>query len=482
MATRTISALGGNWNSTATWVEAIVPVNGDDVVSLGGGLSGQLTVNVASACTSIDFTGYTNTITFNATLTTAGTTKFVTGMTIAGSSGIELSTTCTFTTAGLTIPTLLMSGASKTITLADDCNVSGNFNFNCSSTSTINSNTLYVAGNVASPNATNWNGTFTLYFNGTGAQSFNSFNNTNINITFGGTGTISITGTFWSPITGTIKHIVGATVIPSSTTQMGGGNSTLTLDCPGITWGTITPTGNCTYSLTSDLNCKILSTANSIALLGTGNFNIAQFSCNNTTGVGTVKITSVGGLPCTLTTGAGLGIASNLIIDCDVLTISTLTLSGNSATATYRRGKVTVTGTLAITVSGYTLIGFNKIKWQTINITAGVSVSMNYFFCGTSDNIVTVQSTSTTSNATVILNGGIPSVSPFTRVSNITCQNNGSQSPLYCINRSGNKGGNIGIIFGEEQTLSFPQKLTERSEKFFGWTDKSISLRPIPPV
>ena len=54
MAVRTIAAGGGNWNATATWVEGIVPMLGDTVFAAV--TSGQLTVNVASACTSIDFT------------------------------------------------------------------------------------------------------------------------------------------------------------------------------------------------------------------------------------------------------------------------------------------------------------------------------------------------------------------------------------------------------------------------------------------
>jgi hypothetical protein len=67
MATRTIANGGGNYNSTGTWVEGAVPTSADDVVATG--TSGNLTVNVSSACRSIDLTGYTGTLAINSNLT-----------------------------------------------------------------------------------------------------------------------------------------------------------------------------------------------------------------------------------------------------------------------------------------------------------------------------------------------------------------------------------------------------------------------------
>ena len=67
MATRTVANGGGNYNVAATWVENAVPTNADDVVFTA--TSGQLTVNVASQAKTINFTNYTNTITFTAQLT-----------------------------------------------------------------------------------------------------------------------------------------------------------------------------------------------------------------------------------------------------------------------------------------------------------------------------------------------------------------------------------------------------------------------------
>lgn len=117
MATRTISNGGGNWNSVGSWVEGATPTSADDVVATG--TSGNLTVNVSSACRSIDLTGYVGTLTLNSTLSIGTSTpgpsnvalKFVSGMTLAGTGSILLNSTSstqqTVDTGGKTILGLL---------------------------------------------------------------------------------------------------------------------------------------------------------------------------------------------------------------------------------------------------------------------------------------------------------------------------------------------------------------------------------------
>ena len=116
MATRTVANGGGNFNSTGTWVEGFVPTNADDVVFTG--TSGSLTVNVNSACKSIDFTNYTGIFTLSThTLTVDGSFKLVAGMTFSPSSGT--STILIFngsgagnliTTAGKLMPNMQING------------------------------------------------------------------------------------------------------------------------------------------------------------------------------------------------------------------------------------------------------------------------------------------------------------------------------------------------------------------------------------
>lgn len=95
MAVRTISNAGGNWTATTAWVEGVVPTAADDVVATA--TSGNLTINAAAACRSLNLAGYTGTLTHTAAVTlsigdaTAGAgnvaLKFVAGMTYTLGSG-----------------------------------------------------------------------------------------------------------------------------------------------------------------------------------------------------------------------------------------------------------------------------------------------------------------------------------------------------------------------------------------------------------
>jgi hypothetical protein len=140
MATRTISNTGGNYNAVGTWVEGIVPTSADNVVATA--TSGNLTINVASAARSFNFTSYSNTLTVNATWTVSGvaTQIFVSTMVIAGTFFIDItgsgaSITCNFQL----IPNLSLSN-NKTLNdklFAININInstivfSGAFNIDC---------------------------------------------------------------------------------------------------------------------------------------------------------------------------------------------------------------------------------------------------------------------------------------------------------------------------------------------------------------
>lgn len=137
MATRTVSAAGGNWQTAGTWVEAAVPTAADDVVVLPAGASGQLTLNSGTcSCRSADFTGYTNTLTHSSGVTwaigdgTTGHLKLVAGMTYApaGARAINFVSTTTgnqITCAGKTLGTVTFNGAGGAWTLQDNFAAAG---------------------------------------------------------------------------------------------------------------------------------------------------------------------------------------------------------------------------------------------------------------------------------------------------------------------------------------------------------------------
>jgi hypothetical protein len=85
MAQRTISAAGGNWNSTATWAEGAVPTTSDHIVGLD--TSGNLTMNVAGTVQYADFSNYLGTLTTTNNLTlnlSSATSSFSPTMSISG--------------------------------------------------------------------------------------------------------------------------------------------------------------------------------------------------------------------------------------------------------------------------------------------------------------------------------------------------------------------------------------------------------------
>jgi len=175
MATRTIANGGGNWNSTGTWVEGAVPTSADDVVATA--TSGQLTVNVAATCRSLNLTNYANTLTMNNTLTlaTASLTHTLgdTSTTYAGTSNIICNVAATFVQNNTNrIPGLQCGFGTKTLST----NLYTQKFLNTASI-TINGNTIYSNGDFG--NLTNSSlpgvyvgGTVNFILDGSGLISF----------------------------------------------------------------------------------------------------------------------------------------------------------------------------------------------------------------------------------------------------------------------------------------------------------------------
>lgn len=231
MAIRTVSNTGGNYNATGTWVEGVVPTSADDVVFTG--TSGQLTVNVASVAKSINFTNYTNTITFNQALTVSGNVNLGTGgYTQAGANGIVVDATATLTSNGVTWSRLFtFAGTSITYTLADNWTLTGNLGFNGITSTIVNGNTLNIGANLTISSAATISGTTLFNVNGTGTWS-SAFGQIRNNLTINTVGTFTISGNVYYN-TGTLTYTSG-TVTTSGSTLNIGINTTLTTN--GISW------------------------------------------------------------------------------------------------------------------------------------------------------------------------------------------------------------------------------------------------------
>ena len=132
MATRTVSAAGGNFNATGTWVGGVAPVAGDDIIA--NATSGNL--NISSSTVSLltaNFTGYTGTLSFGNNVMNfnqaSGSTALTigSGMTITfsgnGCFDIQRNATITSPVAGKAIP---LRARAVTITLVNDLTLISN--------------------------------------------------------------------------------------------------------------------------------------------------------------------------------------------------------------------------------------------------------------------------------------------------------------------------------------------------------------------
>jgi len=315
-----ISNAGGNWNSTASWSPAQVPVAGDTVTATAS--SGNLTVTANAACASLDFTNYVGTFTINGSivLTLTSTLKFVSGMTLVAASGtatITLNGTLTMTSGGKAWQGSLNLQGANTYTLGDDWTVGGliapssTLNFGSGSSNVVvNGHTINVAGG-------NFNGLTSGSITGT----------TLINITS------AISTTTWTSGGGTINNnltiAAGAnTFTVSGSVKYGTGTLSYT---SGTTTGASTPSLNLQSSCTLVLGTGWAATVTIV---------VAAAATITWSGTNTLPATHTFTLPNAALTFAGsdftLGILNNSA------------LSGGPKTYTITAGqKMTVSGQFA---------------------------------------------------------------------------------------------------------------------------------------
>lgn len=380
MANRYFLNIGANWGDTANWSDTSggtggfsVPTNVDDVFFDAN--SGNCTVNAsARTAKTLNFTGYTNTITMSNTITVSGNVTLAAGMGIAGASALIVDETSTLTSNGKTWSApFTFSGTSKTFTLGDNWAISGQVNLSGTTATTINSNTLTSSGNLTSTTSATTSGTTNISLTG-GTWSNSSTGVLRNNLTFT-SGTITVSGTVRYD-TNTLTYTAGTVTTSGSTLAIA---ASTTLNTSGITWNNLTwgISGNITITLLSDIN--ISGTLNN----NTNNTINGSFNINNTGTItlpgslsGTSTLNMLGGT-INATTGA---ISINLILNGNI-TLSNFTFSTN--TLTYTSGNITLSSNHTLTIgSATTTINSNTLLWNNVSFTGGNVVYTSDFNVG----------------------------------------------------------------------------------------------------
>jgi hypothetical protein len=354
MANRYFLNIGANWGDTANWSDTSggtggfsVPTNVDDVFFDAN--SGNCTVNAsARTAKTLNFTGYTNTITMSNTITVSGNVTLGAGMGIAGASALIVDETSTLTSNGKTWSApFTFSGTSKTFTLGDNWTISGQVNLSGTTATTINSNTLTSSGNLRTTTSATTSGTTNLSLTG-GIWSNISIGNLSLNTTINGNITVSGTVYFSNS---TLNYSSGTVTVTSSNLRLGGA---VTMNTNTLQWNNFqTGTPVTTLTLSSDLNIGGEWNQDIFGTSVNGSFNINAFGGifaqgGTAYGSGSPVLNIKGG------TWRGTGtqqITTNLDGNINI-TLNTGGFNGGTRTLTYVSGNVTCTSTSIVFFGG----------------------------------------------------------------------------------------------------------------------------------
>jgi len=435
MAIRTIAIGGGNWNNTATWIEGIVPILGDNVQS--SMLSGQLTVNVAAACTSIDFTNYTNTLTMNATLSVGGSVTLVAAMTITGTGTLSITAFATITSNGKTWPGALTVWAGAAV-LGDNWTVTGLVT--TTTNTNLSTNSITCNGGITNNGGTAV-GTCIIKLGG-GTWSGSSTNPIRNPFQFVGDCTVSGNVAFNN---NTMTWVSGA--ITTAGSQLFISAAATTLNTSGMTWFSIRFTSAITITLTSNLNLSGMLTLGTTTTTTTINGNTINAGNGITMGgtttiiAGTTNIKITGG---TITGISTTQLRNNLEIAGDVTISDSAEFRYNTGTLTYTSGKVTTTGSTLLIALATTLINMDKIAWNIVLAPAGTTLTMNKFFSGSPKQKTTIQSSTSGTAYTITFQDTFEKTAKFVNTSDCSLTRKGQ---LLMLTPNSDKGGNSGIRY-----------------------------------
>lgn len=364
-----------NWGTTGNWSLTdggaggqTVPSSTDDVFFTAN--SPNCTVNTsARTAKTLNFTGYTNTITMSQQITVSGSVTLVSAMTISGSGKLIVSTTATLTSNTKVWPNALDLSGTVTYTLGDDWTNTGLVTFSSAGNTTMTSNNMIFNGGFTINNSTTVSGTCTFKVKDTGTITVSSSGTLKNNLTIDASGkTVTFAAQAFTYNTGTLTYLAGTVVTTGSTLTI---SSATTLVCSGITWVNILVSGTTTITLTENVNASGTSTWGNTSATVTLNgstwytASIAQTS-SGAICTGTTNIVMNGTGSWSVTTGAI--IKNNLTFNSS----GTITISG---TVGYNTGTITYTaGTMS--VSGSTISSTASTTWDTSGMTwAAITLS-----------------------------------------------------------------------------------------------------------
>lgn len=383
--------IGANTNDTANWSDTSggaggfsVPTNTDDVFFDANSRS-AVTVNAALNCKTVNFTGYTGTITMTNGITSAGSITLSNTMTIAGAGGLTMAATGTFTSNGKTWPNNFTISAIGTVTFVGNLIVTGSFT-QVNTVTIAGSPTITVGGNITFDSISGVGSAWVM--NGTGT--YRGINPTGSTITFNTAGTITMSTAQTNGLNN-FTHTAGTVITSNSTTNFNG-----TYTGAAVTWNSVNIVGVVTVTLSSDLNCGSSGTFTYGALGQTATINGAFFinvagnfvmggTSSTTSGTATIKLTGSG--KTISSTQTSLGLQNNLIIDGTY----TLTTGFRYQTGTITRNSGGITGG-TLTLVGSCTLNTSGNTWNAVAPLAGT---------------ITINSLLTADSLTVGLNGNV---------------------------------------------------------------------------
>ena len=398
--------------------------------------SGNCIMNVAGVAGSVNFTNYTNTITFTNNLSVSGNITLGSGMIFAGVARLiyagTTNSTLTSNAKEVGVEFEFACGTNHTITFADNWTFGENLilQSNQSATAMIyNGNNLLCKKSLLTNNSSGrlLYGTTKIQMIGSGDIGTVSSNlNVGLDLEINTVGSYTIQNLTWGYLggrtlkytTGTVTHATGTTLTLSINT-----NATNTLDLNGIDFQTISIEGGSTtiYNLSSNLKCATLSNSGTPFTVNGNTIYVTSYSCTANAQTGTSLIYFNGW------NGDGTFASGNFQLSATIDTPNTLTITDvtaqGGASITHIQGNIIHTGTLTLNTCTFNFLPnvlFNILIKAGSNTTAtflsditcknlSSSGNINTSIINTGYKLFVTENITFTNSTTQI--GGLPNIS-----------------------------------------------------------------------